>query len=327
MTNSLPSFVPSQAISEGTPTVLFSIGSWTMNVYSLCILLGFTCSILTAAYFWKREKYPFEILLTLIIITVPCAMIGARLGFIIERAIAGQPLARWWAIWEGGLSIQYGIILATIADLIYVYTKRKVIDVRKAASYIIPTILIGQFVGRWGNFSNHEVYGKIDWSGASSLMWGHTFASQMFISDSVSEQLGLQGAYRYPLFLYEGLANLVGYLLIVWVLNLFNFTKPGASAGLYLLWYGLLRLVMEPLREESYDVYKYLAVGFAVIGLLVFVYYQFFGLVEYKLKAEAKKPWTRTYEYANPELYKAHVLATSYKYNLLKMKTKLNKEN
>ncbi|WP_426461336.1 prolipoprotein diacylglyceryl transferase [Mycoplasma hafezii] len=321
MTINTPSYIPEHPIQAGTQTVLFHIGSWTMNVYSLCMLLGFVCSILTIVYFWRREKYPMEILLTLIIITVPSSMIGARLGFIIEQAIAGNQLTRWWAIWEGGLSIQYGVILAAICDLLYAYTKRRVIDIRKAASLIIPAVLIGQVVGRWGNFSNHEVYGKIDWSGQSSIIFGHTFANQMYISDEVSTRLGLAGAYRYPLFLYEGIANFIGYILIVWVINYLNLTKPGVAAGLYFAWYGILRLSMEPLREESYDVYKYVAVLFTIVGMLVIAYYQFLGKVKYVLTSTPKKPWTRRYEYANPEFYQAHVAVTSWKYNWLKLKT------
>ncbi|VEU71225.1 prolipoprotein diacylglyceryl transferase [Mycoplasmopsis glycophila] len=326
MNFNLPSYVPDFAIAEGTPTTLFQIGNWSMNVYSLAIMLGFLCSILSIVFFWKREKYPIEILLSLIIITVPTSIIGSRLAFIIEQAIYGGDLSEWYAIWKGGLSIQGGIILTIIADLTYLYFKRSIIDMRKAASLIIPTILIGQVAGRWGNYSNHEVYGKIDWTGASSLIFGKSFASNMFISDDYSELLGLKGAYRYPLFLYEGIANLIGYLIIVWVFNLFWVFKPGATSGLYLVWYGIVRQAMEPLRQESYDFYKYLALIFIIIGTLVFVYYQFFGLVKYKLictKEDSKFKFIyRNYEYANQEEYLSHVETSSLKYLYYKLKTR-----
>ncbi|RIV16529.1 prolipoprotein diacylglyceryl transferase [Mycoplasmopsis gallopavonis] len=309
-----PLYVPASAIREGEPTILFQIGSWSMNVYSLAIMLGFICSILSIVYFWYREKYSFDILLTLIIITVPSSIIGARLAFIIEQAIYGGTLTRWWAIWEGGLSIQGGIILTIILDLLYLYSKRKVVDVRKAASLIIPTILIGQVAGRWGNFSNHEVYGKIDWTGASSLIFGKAFASQMYIADNYTNALGLEGAYRYPLFLYEGIANLIGYLLIVWVFNLFWVFKPGVTAGLYLIWYGIVRIAMEPMRQESYQLYSNIALFFVILGSFIAIYYQFFGVVKY-IRTK------RNYEYQNPEFYNAHVDATSFKYFYFKIKT------
>ncbi|WP_406614159.1 prolipoprotein diacylglyceryl transferase [Mycoplasma corogypsi] len=321
MINAQPAWVPETAIAAGLGTDLFKIGNFEFRVYSFTMMLGFLCSILTIFYFWYRAGYKTETLLTLIIITIPSSIMGARLGFLAERIIADGSLpARWWAIWEGGLSIQGGVLLALICDLIYGYVKRNEIDVRLAASLIIPTVLIGQVAGRWGNFANHEVYGKIDWSGQSVLIFGKAFASQMYISDATSNAYGLVGAYRYPLFLYEGIANLLGYLIIVWVLNFFGLTKPGTTAGLYLVWYGTVRLAMEPLREESYVFYTVLSAMFVAIGFIAFVYYQFFGAVKY---IRFKEKYYYVYKYAQPEAYASHVNVTSITYLYKKLYSKL----
>ncbi|BBU47509.1 prolipoprotein diacylglyceryl transferase [Mycoplasmopsis felis] len=310
--NNTPIYVPEYAYQAGSSTPLFSIGSFDFQVYSLTIMLGYLCSILTILFFWRREKLNMEKLYVLILITIPMGILGSRFGYMVEQWIyADIPFngSAWWKIWEGGLSIQGGLIITILVDLFYCYTQRKYLDIRKAASLIIPTILIGQFIGRWGNYANHEVYGKIDWTGSSVLIFGKGFAHNMFISDTYTNSLGLHGAYRYPLFLYEGLANLVGYLLIVWVANFFGLFKPGTSVGLYLIWYGLIRMGMEPLREESYNLYEYVAIGFVLVGALVFVYYQFWNNIKYTVTKKHRV--FKFYNYENEESYFIHVDNTS----------------
>ncbi|QIW61992.1 prolipoprotein diacylglyceryl transferase [Mycoplasmopsis gallinacea] len=309
-TQAVPSWVPEVAFNAGQAKPLFTIGSFSFQLYSLMIMLGILCSILSIVFFWNREKYKTEILMTFIIITIPTSIIGARLGYVVEELIySDNPFAgsAWWKIWEGGLSIQGGVLVAAFFDIIYAYSQRNEIDFRKVISFIIPTILIGQFVGRWGNYANHEVYGKIDWSGNSVLVFGQSFASNMYISDAYTTSLGLEGAYRYPLFLYEGIGNLVAYLIIVWVFNLFGIFRPGTTSGMYFTWYGLLRLAMEPLRQESYSLYSNVAIGFIILGLLIIVYFEFFSRVNYI------KTWRKYYfhyEYQNPAKYEKWVNKT-----------------
>ncbi|MGL4183818.1 MAG: prolipoprotein diacylglyceryl transferase [Metamycoplasmataceae bacterium] len=243
-------------------------------VYSITMILGIFAAIITVMYFWKREKYSFEILLKIILITIPSAIIGARLFFIFERLIynPGNPFpgSNWWAIWDGGLSIQGGVIVPLILNLIYLSTKRSVIDIKMAFGIILPTVLIGQVIGRWGNFANHEVYGNP--TSYESIAWlGPNIAYNMFID----------GAYRQPLFLYESLANLVGYILIVWVILNLGLLKPGSTGALYLLWYGIVRTAMEPLREEQYLYYSIMSIISIVAGILFLAFFEITGRKDY----------------------------------------------
>ncbi|MBW0599146.1 prolipoprotein diacylglyceryl transferase [Mycoplasma anatis] len=296
-----PIWVPEVGIHAGANTPLFSIGSYDFRVYSLMIMLGIIASVLSITFFWYRAKYKIEILMTFILITVPSAIIGARLGFVVEELLySPAPFAgsHWYAIWDGGLSIQGGVILAVILDLWYGYTQRDQIDMRKVASYIIPTILIGQFIGRWGNYANHELYGRIDYSGQSSLIFGKSFAQNMYIIDILSESLFGQGgaAYRYPLFLYEGIANIIGYIIIVWIFNLFGIFKPGATSGLYFVHYGIVRSIMEPYRQDSYNLYVIVSIAFAIVGVIVFIYFEFFSRTKYN---RVKKSYYWDWEYVS----------------------------
>lgn len=241
-------------------------------LYPFCIVIGILLSILTVAYFWRKEKYPMDLLLKIIIITIPSSILGARLFFIFERLIYNPtdpfPGSAWYAIWEGGLSIQGGVLVPTILNLLFIRRHKNVIDIRKAFGMILPTVLIGQAVGRWGNFANHEVYGRIvqEWE----VAWlGPFISSHMFIADTA----GATPAFRAPLFLYESISSLVGYILIVWVILNFGLVKPGIPGALYLIWYGITRTAMEPLREESYAFYTIISVVSIILGIILLIYF------------------------------------------------------
>lgn len=256
---------------EGDPTFLFG----TFSLYPFAIFLGILASIFSIAFFWNRNKYQWDILLTLIIITIPTSIIGARLFYIFERLIYNSdnpfPNSHWYAVWEGGLSIQGGVLAPLICDLIYLSFKKDVIDRRNVFGIILPTVLLGQAIGRWGNFTNHEVFGRI--VSGDSLNWlGQTIKYNMLIN----------GTYHAPLFLYESIANFLGYFIIVWVILNFGWAKPGTTGALYLIWYGLTRVVMEPLREESYSYYTILAVLSICFGVILAIYFEWNGLARYE---------------------------------------------
>ncbi|MGL6125383.1 MAG: prolipoprotein diacylglyceryl transferase [Metamycoplasmataceae bacterium] len=241
-------------------------------LYPFCIVIGIMLSIVTVAYFWRKEKYPMDLLFKIIIITIPSSIIGARLFFIFERLIDNPadpfPGSAWYAIWEGGLSIHGGVIVPTILNLLYIRRHKDVLDIRKTFGIILPTVLIGQAVGRWGNFANHEVYGKVveEWE----VSWlGPFISSHMFIANSA----GATPAFRAPLFFYESLSSIVGYIVIVWVILNFGLTKPGTPGALYLIWYGVTRTAMEPLREESYLFYTIISVISIILGIMLTIYF------------------------------------------------------
>ncbi|MDZ7293435.1 prolipoprotein diacylglyceryl transferase [Mycoplasmopsis pulmonis] len=258
---------------EGTATFLIDP---YVRVYPIAILMGMIISILTVAFFWRKEKFNFDNFFALLFIIIPSSIIGARLWFVFERLIYNPqnpfPGSAWYAIWEGGLSIQGGVALPAILSLVYIYFKRDYIDYRKALSMILPTVLIGQAIGRWGNFANHEVYGKIDPTGQSSLIFGEWLARHMFIYNA--NESAASAAFRYPLFLYESISSIIGYIIIVWIIQERNLLKPGSNGGLYFVYYGTVRLAMEPLREESYFYYSLAAMFSILIGGMMMIYFE-----------------------------------------------------
>lgn len=263
--------------TEGEPIYLFG----NFRVYTFTMLLGIIASTLTVLYFWRKNKYPIEILLTLIIITIPSAIIGARLFWIIESAINKdtESLSKWYAIWEGGLSIQGGVFVPTIVDLLYLRKKKTIVDIRKCFGIILPSVLIGQAIGRWGNFANHELYGASLGSNIydvpNSIEWlGPGIYLNMFINNE----------YHVPLFLIESFLSLVGYIVIVWVLLQLNIFQPGTTGGIYLIWYGVVRTILEPLRiQEDFEIwYLSLAIIFIIVGIALSAYFELTGIKIYQ---------------------------------------------
>ena len=244
-----------------------------LPLYPFTIIIGMLMAILIVAYFWRKEKYPLELLLKIIIITIPSSILGARLFFIFERLIYAPydpfPGSAWYAIWKGGLSIQGGVIIPTLLNILFIRKHKDILDIRKCFGIILPTVLIGQAMGRWGNFANHEVYGVVVKEQAVSWL-GPIISSNMYIigHDNVAE-------FRAPLFLYESFSSIVGYLIIIWIILNLNLTKPGIPGALYLIWYGITRVIMEPLRQEKYIFYTLLSVFSILAGLfLIFYFYR-----------------------------------------------------
>ncbi|TPE57562.1 prolipoprotein diacylglyceryl transferase [[Mycoplasma] falconis] len=268
-----------------------------VNVYSLTMMLGMLAAILTVFYFWKREKYTLDQFGIIIIIALPTAIIGARTVFVIQQLIEhkGWTNGAWYHvffIWEGGLSIHGGVITATICVVLYiVFSKNpKKIDLKVAFSIILPAVLIGQAIGRWGNFANHEVYGGVMSTDSTAYK---------ILPDIIRQHMYINGQYHYPLFLYESCANLVAYILLVWVLNKWNWLRPGTTGAMYILYYGIIRFGMEPLREGSYGIYKVISALYIIVGVLLTIFFEFIIKLNYNVYKipNFKNPKTHKYFY------------------------------
>ena len=167
----------------------------------------------------------------------------------------------------------------------FLYYRRHAIDIRTAVGIILPNIIIGQAIGRWGNFDNHEVFGRLISSdyNDTTLNWMGAMKHHMYIHTTD----GITG-YRHPLFFYEFLTSAIGYIVIVQIILRKNLVKPGVTIGLYLMWYGTVRTAMEPLRDPV-DIMKigslptslFLSILMIVGGAVLTVWWQFISKKEY----------------------------------------------
>ena len=243
-----------------------TIGNFTVYWYGIIIATGLILAVIYGCANSKRLGIVADSLLNCVIVGVITGIIGARAYYVIFNwDYYGSHLDKIIAINEGGLAIYGGIIGALIGGLI----------VAKICKMNIPALLdvaaigflIGQGIGRWGNFFNQEAYGT-----ATNLPWG-----------MVSE--GTNNIAVHPCFLYESIWCLLGVLL----LHIFSYSKMrkyhGQIAILYLVWYGAERAVVEGLRTDSLmipgtelRVSQILSVLMVITGIILLAVFKYRGV-------------------------------------------------
>ena len=215
------------------PGRYLQIGSFTIHYYGLIIAAGLLLAVL---YGWKRSK-EFGIrgddLTDGVLMVVPIAVICARLYYCAFEweSYASDPISILY-IWNGGLAI-YGGVLGAIAGMA-VFCKIKKIKLSALLDLVALGFLIGQCIGRWGNFFNREAFGSTtDWF------------LRMGLLDSVTGKV----TYHHPTFLYESVWNLVGFIGLHFLSK--HRKYDGQIALGYAAWYGLGRAFIEGLRTDS----------------------------------------------------------------------------
>lgn len=196
--------------------------------YGIIICIGF---VLAALYVNARVKEfgcTSDNLMDCLIICVPVGIICARIYYVIfEWDYYSQHLNEIIAIWNGGIAI-YGAVIGVVIAL-YIYSRVKKLSFVSLCDLAAFGLLIGQCIGRWGNFVNAEAYG-----GPTDLPWG----------------MSIDGAAAvHPTFLYESVWNFVGFIALHFYSKKRKF--PGEMALLYVAWYGLGRAWIEGLRTDS----------------------------------------------------------------------------
>lgn len=230
---SSPISFPNLGIEVNPSPVAFSIGEKGIYWYGIIIAVGF---MLAVWYGCKRaEQFGLteDNILSMLLCAVPAAIVCARLYYCIFywELYADNPISMLY-IWEGGLAIYGGVIGAVIA--VCVYTKAAKIKTGAMLDIGSLGLLIGQGIGRWGNFVNREAHGSV---------------TDSFFKMGLMDSAGTV-TYYHPTFLYESVWNLTGFLL----LHLYSKKHrhyDGEVFTLYIAWYGLGRGIIEGLRTDS----------------------------------------------------------------------------
>ena len=136
----------------------------------------------------------------------------------------------------------------------------------------LPAILLGQVIGRWGNFANHQVFGDI--VSGNSLNWLPSFVKNNMYIKTTDGFIG----YRNPLFLYESFANAISFVLILTIIKYNKKFQPGTQGAAFLVLYGIIRSTMELLRDPlfqmnwgSFHTSFCAAIIFIIFGILLFM--------------------------------------------------------
>ena len=248
--------------------------------YALCILSG-----AMYAYFLGDHKLYLEygkhgIGESLFLVGLPAGIFGARLFYVIgnwnkEFATADNPFLAAINITDGGLTILGGAVVGVAVGVIWFRWRLRKYNFWLCMDIIAPLILIGQACGRWGNFFNCEVHGfEVS---AEYFSWLPTFVRNNIVFTSRSGlpvEMAAPGNVFVPLFLIESITNMLGFFVLAHVFGkgLRKYTQFGDIAFGYVVWYGLTRIFMEPLRDTTFnmgnnDYWSWIwAICFVVLG-------------------------------------------------------------
>ena len=215
------------------PQPYFEVFGFRVYWYGVIIACGF---ILAVSYALARKKefgLTEDNIIDMLIFAVPIGIIGARLYYVVFNFdLYRDDLAGILRIRDGGLAIYGGVIFSVLTA--YVFSRVKKIPFGALLDDVAIPLLIGQSVGRWGNFMNREAYGSV-----TNVLW------RMGITLSDGSVI-----FVHPTFLYESLWNLLGIIVLhFWSKKQRLF--DGHLFLMYLTWYGVGRGIIEGLRSDS----------------------------------------------------------------------------
>lgn len=264
----------------------FKIFGFSIYWYAIIITLGLVLAFIFALKVRERFGLSEDNIFDSVIIGVPAAIICARLYYVI---FAMYEFDSFWDIFNirrGGLAIYGGVIGAVVAGIIF--TKVKKIHIGSMFDVAALGFLIGQSVGRWGNFVNAECFG-----GATDVQWG----------------MSINGASPvHPTFLYESLWNIVGFLALHFYSKYSKKRFKGEIALLYVIWYGIGRGMIEGLRTDSLmlgelrisQVLGFLS-ALVAIGFYIFFKKKFLSKADEEVVEDSEEDDEEEYEYEDED--------------------------
>ena len=202
----------------------------------------------------KHKGFDSSIAFDLVLIAFPLAIVGARLNYVLFTPNNNWTFLSILQVWNGGLMIYGGVLFAAIG--IAVYCKIKKYSILKVFDLIAPALILGQAIGRWGNFFNQEAYGSLVTN--ASFQWfpfsvwienGHfTSEAKMQLVNAYGTS-EVAGAWFNATFFYESIWCLGGFFLLYWLNK--KTDQIGLVTATYFVYYGLERFFVEMLRTDS----------------------------------------------------------------------------
>lgn len=239
---------PGLGIEEINPPDGFSIFGFEIKFYGVIIALGVLFAVIYACRRAKEFGLTQDDIYNIVLVGVPCAIVGARLYYVI---LYGTPFSEWLNIRDGGIAIYGGVIGAVSGVGIYsLFSKERRKKFLPCADIAGLGLLIGQSLGRWGNFFNREAFGSY----CDNIFAMRLPESCLYgLSDPAIAELRAKAVDGFvqvhPTFLYESAWNALGLLVLHFLSKKRKF--DGQVFLYYLAWYGLGRMWIEGLRTDS----------------------------------------------------------------------------
>lgn len=241
-------------------------GGLQIQWYGVLIVLGAILAYKISDHNFYKKYGKHGILDSVFLLAFPAGILCARLWYVVgnwngDGTETGINFAyecsqgRWWrifAIWEGGLTILGGAVGGILVGSIFFIFRRRYSDLRFAFDAVVPNILLAQAIGRFGNFFNHEVYGAASPMSAWPLVptW-----VRYNMATSWSGGMPVGNQMYAPMFIIEAVLNVIGFFVIAYGIP--AVWKKGRALGdflgFYLIWYGVVRIIMEPMRNSDFN--------------------------------------------------------------------------
>ncbi len=247
--------------------VFFSFGPITVYWYSVLIITAIIIGIYFSSRVADKNGITKDYLTDLIFYLIPIGIIGARIYYVIFNfSIFKDNVLDIFKIWEGGLAI-YGAVIASIIFIV-VYSKKKNKDLLLTIDTLVPYLILGQAIGRWGNFINKEAYGTI--TTFSKLM-------SLKVPSFIIKGMYIDGHYYMPTFYFESIWCLIGFIMLLIIRKKDNFRHKGLLLFVYFIWYGIGRFFIEGLRTDSlylgsFRISQIVSIILILMGIIGIVY-------------------------------------------------------
>ena len=228
----------------------------TISWYGVIIGTGFMLAIALFLGLADTRGLNGDLVYDLILFIFPCSIIGARLYYVLFSLDKFDwTFVEILQVWNGGLAIYGGILGGAIGLMICCLIKKQ--NILKVMDLAVPGLILGQSVGRWGNFVNQEAYGPLVTNEAL-----HWFPFSVYIERSAEWHMAT--------FFYESVLSFITFFILLWVVR--KFKTPGINVACYFVLYGLSRVCIEGLRTDSlYIGSSCVRVSQLISGILILV--------------------------------------------------------
>lgn len=257
--------------------VFLQIGSLPIYWYGVIIASGVFLALWLATREADKLGVKKDYIVDLVVFAIPIAVLSARIYYVTFEwnQYVGEPWWKIFAVWEGGIAIHGALIGAVLTAVIY--TRVKKLSFWQIADIVAPSIILGQAIGRWGNFMNQEAHG-----GPISEATYQSF--HQYLPDFIMNQMCIDGTMYHPTFLYESVWNIIGFIILL-VLRRYPLRR-GELFLSYVIWYSVGRFFIEGMRTDSLYIIgelrtaQFISILLIIVAVLLVLYRRKKGLAD-----------------------------------------------
>lgn len=266
--------------------IAFQLGPISVHWYGVIIGLGIALGMYMVIRESKRQGLHPDTFIDLLVWAIPIAIISARIYYVAfewNNYYADHP-EDIIKIWNGGIAIHGALIGSVLTTIIF--AKVKGLSFWKLADIAAPSLIVGQAIGRWGNFINQEAHGR---------EVSRQFLENLHLPRFIIDQMYIDGSYYHPTFLYESLWNVVVLILLLIIRRKVKSLRRGELFLTYVIGYSIGRFFVEGMRTDSlmlgdFRFAQVISVALIVGAIVMMIYRRKTGLANhyYEEKENAK---------------------------------------